>query len=150
MTEIRGPLQENLRLNATTITKYDDFKNVVLHYFRIKQHYHPSSSTRDTSAPMDIGAYWRKGKGKYGYKRKDKGTGKFGYKGKERANPIMASKEAMEKEIRKERQNNLQIFMNIMRVKEKEINKFTMKNGLRTASLQHIGLQNVGATTQCR
>jgi hypothetical protein len=80
MTEIKGPLQEHLRLHATTVTKYHDIKDIIVNYFRIKTHYYKNEQT---PTPMDIGAYWRKGKGKSVNKGgKTKGKGKFGSKGK--------------------------------------------------------------------
>ena len=83
MTEIRGPLQEHLRLNAATVTKYEDFKDIIVNYFRIKQHYKTSTNSNDNSSNnMDVGAFWRKGKGKFGFKGKGKGKGKYSFKGK--------------------------------------------------------------------
>jgi len=90
MTEVSGSLQEHLRLNAATITKYDEFKDMILNYFRAKTHF--QKHVNDTSGPMDIGAYWKgkgKGKGKKGIFTKGAtsyyssyGTKGYGFKGK--------------------------------------------------------------------
>jgi len=45
MTEIKGPLQEHLRLHATTVTKYHDIKDIIVNYFRIKTHYYKNEQT---------------------------------------------------------------------------------------------------------
>jgi hypothetical protein len=60
MGQVKGPLQEHLRLNATTVTKYQDFKDIIVNYFRIRNQY---SKLDQAPTPMDIGACWRKGKG---------------------------------------------------------------------------------------
>ena len=80
MTEIKGPLQQHLRLHATMVTRYQEIKEIIVNFFRIKNHYYKQEHT---STPMDIGAYWRKGKGNYFSKGgKPKGKGKYGSKGK--------------------------------------------------------------------
>ena len=89
LNKTSGSLQQHLRLNVRTLDTYDTVRNVILDYYQSR---HVVKS--DTQTPMDIGAMWKKGKGKgrvglYPLKGKGKGKGRvglypFGHKGKGR------------------------------------------------------------------
>ena len=57
-------LQQHLRLNARSLNTYAQIKDVIVEYFRSR---HILTSNNNGPAPMDIGALWRKGKGKGGW-----------------------------------------------------------------------------------
>ena len=64
-----GPLQQHLRLNVRTMDTYEAVREVITAYYQSR---HVLNYRTDPTgpAPMDVGALWRKGKGK-------KGTGKW-------------------------------------------------------------------------
>ena len=78
-----GSLQQHLRQNVRTLDTYDTVRNVILDYYQSR---HVVKS--DTPTPMDIGAMWKKGKGKgrvglYPFGQKGKGrVGLYPLKGK--------------------------------------------------------------------
>ena len=59
LNKTSGSLQQHLRLNVRTLDTYDTVRNVILDYYQSR---HVVKS--DTPTPMDIGAMWKKGKGK--------------------------------------------------------------------------------------
>jgi len=69
LSETRGPLQEHLRLNASTMSNYNDVKDIIVQYFRTKSNFKGQEPT-----PMEIGAYWNyytgQGKGPKGKKQR--------------------------------------------------------------------------------
>ena len=78
LNKTTGALQQHLRLNARSLTTYTQIRDVIVEYFR-SRHILTSSSSNNGPAPMDIGALWRKGKGKGNplwNKGKGKGKGK--------------------------------------------------------------------------
>ena len=74
LNKTTGALQQHLRLNARSLTTYTQIRDVIVEYLR-SRHILTSSP-----APMDIGALWRKGKGK-GNPLWNKGKGKSKDKG---------------------------------------------------------------------
>ena len=93
LNKTTGPLQQHLRLNVRTLDTYDTVRRVIMEYYQ-SRHVTNVSKTANGPAPMEIGAMWRKGKGKKGSgkwsplnwnwkgKGKMKGSGKTGPLGK--------------------------------------------------------------------
>lgn len=93
LNKTTGPLQQHLRLNVRTLDTYDTVRRVIMEYYQ-SRHVTNVSKTANGPAPMEIGAMWRKGKGKKGSgkwsplswnwkgKGKMKGSGKTGPVGK--------------------------------------------------------------------
>ena len=75
-----GPLQQHLRLNVRTLDMYDTVRRVIMEYYQ-SRHVTNVSKTANGPAPTEIGAMWRKGKGRKG-RGKMKGSGKTGPLGK--------------------------------------------------------------------
>ena len=75
MNETHGHLQEHLRLNAASLTRYSEIKDVIVNYFKSRQIF-------NVKDPMQVDGIWGfKGyKGKKG-KGKGKGKGKDNFKG---------------------------------------------------------------------
>ena len=79
LNETKGPLQQQLQLQAGNITTYAQIRSLVVEYHRAASQFvklqAATSSDNQGPTPMDIGATWcNKGKGKKG---KGKNKGKY-------------------------------------------------------------------------
>ena len=70
MNKTSGALQQHLRLNAATISSYEQMRNTLVQYVRSR---HILTSSDSGHASMDIGAL--KGKGYFKGKSRGKGKG---------------------------------------------------------------------------
>ena len=109
LNETKGPLQQQLQLQAGNITTYAQIRSMVIEYYRATasftrlQSITSGSNSNQGPAPMDIGATWyNKGKGKKG---KHKGKGKHN-KGKATAATATTSDTTTTKEEKVSTINN--------------------------------------------
>ena len=84
LNKTTGALQQHLRLNVRTMDTYSTVRDVITAYYQSRHIANYKSTDPTGPAPMDIGAMWRKGKGKGLHWKGSKGRGKspFGMKGK--------------------------------------------------------------------